>query len=355
MKISLLTFSLLSGLYAPLSLSAPLDALLDAIPHYRAGVMRLEASYDAVNKTLDVFNVRANDPIYGGTNVGDYKGFHLRGGYGLTDQLWLEGSLWQRNIAYRGEVENITSWQTALQYRLSDRKRQDGQYAVRLSAWGNYSPRVNKASPTTLPGINLQSVSVAQPQDLQLQADVIGTWPFFDNTTLISAFAGAGVSRITVGALTGKVNGCDYNIISNALGTSASLVAPCGNLVSASLSSPSTLAQWLSYNSRYYQLGGKVQWEHGKWQTTLGYQYQYHNRDQIDAAIVQRGGIAYKSNHVVIAEVAHQYSRGVTLFARAQVMRNQFNGEMPFTYNSITASKFGQLYGFASFGARFTF
>ena len=355
MKKSLLTFSLFSAVYTPLSDAAPLDALLDAIPHYRAGTARLEASYDVVNNTLDVLNVRAKDPVYGGTNVGDYKGFHLRGGYGITDQLWVEGGWWQRNIAYRSETESITSWQTALQYRLTDRNRQEGQYAVRLSLWGNQAPIVNKASPTTLPGINLQSVSVAKPQDVQLQADVMGTWPFFDNTTLLSAFAGVGVSHITVGALTGKVNGCDYNIISNALGTSASLVAPCGNLVSATLSSPSTLAQWLSYNSRYYQLGGKVQWEHGKWQTILGYQYQYHNRDQIDAAIVQRGGIAYKSNHIVIAEVAHQYSRGTTLFCRAQVMSNQFNGEMPFTYNSITASKFGQLYGFASFGARFTF
>lgn len=346
--------ALLLGVSSPLG-AAPLDALLDAIPHDRPGTFKLEFGVDAVNKTLDIFNIRANDPVYGGTNVGDYKGLHLRAGYGLTERLWLEGGLWQRSIAYRTDTENITSWQTALQYRLTERNRQEGQYAVRLSLWGNQSPVVNKASPTTLPGINLQSVSVRNPQDLQLQADLIGTWPVKDSGFVLSAFAGGGVSRVTTGALSGMVNGCNYNIYSGNFGTTAILSAPCGALLSATLNSPSTAAQWLSYTSRYYQLGGKVQWEQGDWQAALGYQYLFHARDQIDAAIVQRGGVAYKNNHILIAEVARRLSRDFTLFARAQVMRNQFNGEMPFTYNSVTANKFGQLYGFATFGGKLEF
>jgi hypothetical protein len=354
MNKKLITLSLCIGLWAETAQAAPMDAFLNAISHYRVGTTQLEIGYDVVNSTLDVFGVRAKDPVYGGTNVGDYNGFHLRGGYGLTDRLWVDGGLWRRNIAYRGETENITSWQTAVQYRLTDKNRQEGQYAVRLGIWGNNAPVVNKASPTVLPGINLQSVSVNKPQDFQMQADLIGSWPFNEHT-VVSAFTGIGVSRITVGALTGKVNGCDYNITSNALGTYANLNAPCGNILSASLSSPSTLAQWLSYNTRYYQFGGNAQWEREKWQVNVGYQYQYLNRNEIDAAIVQRGGVAYKSNHVVIAEIARKYNKELTLFVRGQVMSNQFVGELPFSYNSVTANKFGQLYGFATFGARWTF
>jgi hypothetical protein len=337
----------------PLS-AAPMDAFLNAVSHYRAGTTQVEIAYDVVNKALDPFGIRANDPVYGGTNVGDYSGYHLRGGYGLTDNLWLEGGLWQRKIAYRNDIEDITSWQAAAQYRLTDKDRPDAQYAVRLGIWGDSAPVVNKSTPTNIQNINFQSISVGKPQDFQMQADLIGTWPVA-NHTLLSAFAGVGVSRITVGALTGKVNGCNYNINSNALGTYASLNAPCGNLLSATLSSPSTLAQWLSYNSRYYQAGGNVQWKKENWQLNVGYQFQYLNRNELDAAIVQRGGIAYQSNHIVVAEVARNVGKGIVLFARGQVMSNQFVGEIPLTFNSVTANKFGRLYGYASFGSRWTF
>ncbi|MDD2774821.1 MAG: hypothetical protein PHU06_02580 [Gallionella sp.] len=354
MKNTTLTVLLLAGCWTQSTLAAPLDALLTAVPNDKAGAAKLELGYDVINNTLDVFGVRAKDPVYGGTNVGDYNGFHLRGGYAITEKLWVDGGVWQRNIAYRNEQENITSWQLATQYRLTDQGSQAGQYAVRLGMWGNVAPIVTKNSATSIPNINLQSVSVSKPQDFQVQADLIGTWAMGMQSQL-SAFIGAGVSRIAVGTLTGKVNGCDYNIVSNAQGTYASLNAPCNNLTSASYSSPSTLAQWLSYTSQYYQLGGQFQWRKENWQVNTGYQFQYLNRDQVDAAIVQRGGIAYKTNHIVVAEIERKMDKHLALFARGQVMSNQFVGEMPFTYNSSTASKFGRLYGFTSFGARWIF
>lgn len=353
MKKNYLIGLLLVGGWTPALNAAPLDVMLTAAPH-RAGTTRLEIAYDAVNNTLDVFGVRAKDPVYGGTNVGDYNGFHLRGGYGLTDRLWLEGGLWQRKIAYQADTENITSWQTAAQYQLNDGNRRFGQYAVRLGIWGNSAPTINKSTPTVMQNLTLQSVSVAQPQDIQLQADVIGTWPLTKHTKL-SAFVGAGASRVTVGGLSGIVNGCNYNVVSSALGTAATLTAPCGNLLTATITSPSTLGSSLSYASHYYQAGGNLQWAIEKWQLSAGYQFQYLNRSEVDAVIVQRGGIAYQSNHIVVAEVARKVARGLIVFVRGQAMNNQFVGEMPFSYNSVTASKFGRMYGFASFGARLDF
>jgi hypothetical protein len=92
-----------------------------------------------------------------------------------------------------------------------------------------------------------------------------------------------------------------------------------------------------------------------KWQLSAGYQFQYLNRQQIDNAIEQHGGIAYKNNHTVIAELARSLGGGVIVFARGQAMSNQFVGELPFSYNSLSATKFGRLYGFATVGARLTF
>ncbi len=339
--------------WIPSTFAAPLDALLTAVPHHQAGTLQLELGVDVMNKSLDVLGIRSKDPVYGNTNVGDYSGLHLRGQYGITDRWGMDGGLWQRNIRYRNEQENITTWQLATQYRLSN-MGQSGQYAVRLGMWGNTSPLINKTTTTTLTNLTLQGVSVAKPQDVQVQADLIGTWPFGRQSQL-SAFVGAGASRITVGTLTGKINGCDYNIISNNQGTFASLNAPCNNVISATLNSPSTLNQWLSYTSRYYQFGGQYQWRKENWQINAGYQFQYLNRDQIDAAIVQRGGIAYKTNHIIVAEIERKLSKQMQLFARGQVMSNQFVGELPFSYNSITASKFNRKYGFMSFGARWNF
>ena len=133
----------------PLS-AAPMDAFLNAVSHYRAGTTQVEIAYDVVNKTLDPFGIRAKDPVFGGTNVGDYNGYHIRGGYGLTDRLWLDGGLWQRKIAYRNDIEDITSWQAAAQYRLTDKDRPDAQYAVRLGIWGDSAPVVNKNTPTNI-------------------------------------------------------------------------------------------------------------------------------------------------------------------------------------------------------------
>jgi hypothetical protein len=350
-KIYLILFT---ACWAPTSNAAPLDALLTASPHNQAGEIQLELALDAVNSTLDVFGIRAKDPVYGGTTVGDYSGLHLRGGYGITDRLWVDASAWKRRISYRGDTEQITTWQTAAQYRLTNENRDGGQFAVRLGAWGDAAPVVNKSTPTAIQGITLQSVSVDKPRDVQVQADLIGSW-LINSHTQLSTFVGMGASRVSVGALTGKVNGCNYNIVSTSLATTASLNSPCGGLVSATVYVPNAPQQWLSYNSRYYQAGGQLQWVRDKWQLSAGYQFQYLNRQQIDNAIEQHGGIAYKNNHTVIAELARSLGGGVIVFARGQAMSNQFVGELPFSYNSLSATKFGRLYGFATVGARLTF
>lgn len=64
--------------------------------------------------------------VFGGSNVGDYSGYSLRGGYGFTDRFWLEGEVWQRKVAYRNEIEDITSWQAAAQYRLTGGQPRSG-------------------------------------------------------------------------------------------------------------------------------------------------------------------------------------------------------------------------------------
>ena len=132
--------------------AAPLDALLMADQFHHAGELRLEAGLDAVNSTLDVFKIRSSDPVYAGTNVGDYIGQHIRLGFALSDQWTIDGSLWRRRLTYRGDDESIDSWQIAGQYRVLGDANSKLHAAVRVSAWGDRSPLMVKNSPTAALG-----------------------------------------------------------------------------------------------------------------------------------------------------------------------------------------------------------
>lgn len=333
--------------------AAPLDAFLAADNRMMAREGWLELAYDAVNNALDVFGIRANDPVYGGTNVGDYSGAHMRGSYALTDRLSIDGGLWQRTISYREDKQSLSSWQVAAQYRFLERGyRRDTSYALRMGVWGNSADSLSKSTPTTVQGTMLNTVNVIKPQDLQVQADVLGTWRFGDWVDW-SAFVGAGASRITVDSVSATyINkaGCSFNLTITATASIATLAAPCGDILSASASAPTDLLQETSYNSRYYQAGTMMQWRNNNWQLTGGFHFQRSNRNHVDDLIASRGGIAYKTNRIVALEILRKSGQNLAVFARGQVMSHQFAGEIPFTYNSITAHKFDRRYGFASFG-----
>ncbi len=55
------------------------------------------------------------------------------------------------------------------------------------------------------------------------------------------------------------------------------------------------------------------------------------------------------------ADLAYRLSGNTHLVLRGQYMANQFNGELPMTYNSLTAASFGQRYGMLSATVSFGF
>ena len=332
--------------------AAPLDALLTADQYHHAGEFRAEAGYDAMNDTLDVLGIRAKDPLYAGTNVGDYSGLHLRLGYALTDRLLLEGGAWRRKISYRSDNEALDSWQVAGQYRLWGDENSKTHFALRLSAWGDQASTLAKSTPTLVSGQTLNSVTINSPRDNQVQADAIGTWRLTRRASL-SAFVGAGRSRVSTGDMSANYtdgNGCNYNLAFTATGTSVRLAAPCGDLLAAFVTTPQNMLQEFSYQASYYQLGGMWQWQNHNWSVRGGYQFQRLQRANVDALIASSGGVPYQSNHIVVAEAMRKVATHVAVFARGQVMSNQFVGEIPFAYNSATASKFARRYGYASLG-----
>lgn len=361
-KLSLLSLCVAGVLAGPHAMAAPLDALLSANPPATPGSGKLEASYDVVNRTVDIFGIRDNDEDFAGTNVGDYHGAHIRGGIAVTPRLWLDGGLWQRRVEYRGGRAEIHSWQAAGQYKFLEAAGARPAMAVRLGAWGNAAGSLQKSTPSRFQGVALDSVGVADPEDRQLQLDLIATWPVTESLEF-STFAGAGKSRVKVGTISGTAtqNGCRYNLAFGPSAVVGTVAQPCGgNAVVERFESPySALGvdpyAEAKYRANYAHVGLSGKWTRGPWRLQGGYQFQVLDRKGIDDTIESRAGRTSKNNHILVGEIAYQVTRHLILFTRGQYMSNQFTGEIPFTYNGLTASGFDKHYGILSVGLELQF
>jgi hypothetical protein len=334
--------------------AAPLDALLSANKPNTPGSAEIEAAYDVVNSTVDIFNIRDKDSDYSGTNVGDYRGAHLRAGVAVTPDIWVDGGFWQRRIDYQRDEASIRTWQLGAQYKWLDALGYRPAMAVRLGAWGNSSGSLEKTSPTRFRGSTLDTVKVDAPEDRQVQLDLIATWALGDNLE-VSSFAGAGTSRTKINAVSGTaaLAGCNYNIGFSETNFVATLAQPCAGIQRVE-GRNSTLGinvyEEAQYSARFLHGGVSGKWRSGPWQLRAGYQYQRLDRGRIDDIVAQRGGKAVKSNHVLVGEVAYRIAGNLSLFGRGQYMTNQFTGEIPFAYNTFTAGRFDKRYGIVSVG-----
>lgn len=347
----------LSLTLAPALLAAPLDGLLTAYPEQFSKTGYVEVAYDAMNDTLDVLNIRDEDATLAGTNIGDYNGYHVRGGVSVTPALWLDGGLWRRKLDYRADQVSIDSWQIAGQYRVSEANGLVPALALRLSAWGNRSGELSKSTPTTFAGVTLDTVTVRDPEDRQIQLDLLGSWKPADAHE-VTLLASVGSSRVSVGEITATdtQGGCLYDIVFGPTALTGTLAAPCSaDVVVNSFSIPNDVlgidvTRETEYDSRYAQAGLVYSWISGRFMLRGGYTFQVFDRDYIDDAIEARGGKAYETNHTLTGELSMRVAKQAAVFVRGTAMSNQLMGEIPFAYNTVTAKRFDKEYGIVSAG-----
>jgi len=172
--------------------AAPLDPLMSSRHTTEPWHGELEISIDNMNDTLDLFDMRGGHEDFAGTSVGDYSGGHLQGGVAITEQLWLEGSWWDRTLDYRTEAFNLQSWHLSTQYLLNESVGLViPELALRVGVWGNQAELLSKKSATTLFGRKVDNIDIHSPQDRQWQLDLIGTWGVAQSTEL-TLFVGGG-------------------------------------------------------------------------------------------------------------------------------------------------------------------
>jgi hypothetical protein len=341
--------------------AAPLDALLGvSTPGSGQRTWQLEVGRDLANERIDLFDLRGSAAS---GQTGNYEGNQV--GVRWSAEHWqLDARAWRRKLHERADTHVVNSWQLGAQAHLG------GPFSIRASAWGNQAGTLSRSTGTRInvEGLNaaLNNFAVQRPRDRQLQLDLIGRWPAAGSALFsapagaagswsprprLSAFTGLGTSRVSqsgigAGALVGN---CPYQLEFGATELVARPSDSCSNALTIRVPNallPFDALNETRYNARFWHAGAAIALPMDAWTASLGYDYQRLQRDAVDDIVRARGGHGIDSNHVLIAELAWRHESGVGVLLRGQYMRNQFVGDIPFVYNSLTASKFGHQYGF---------
>lgn len=344
---------LLCALALPLALlgapaaAAPLDALLSVDPAHGADRGFVEGGFDFVNGAVDILRLR--DEADAQRGLGDYSGGHLRLGGWVTPRVWLDGALWRRSISYGPDKPRIDSHQLAAQYLLTHPASvADGRpsFALRLGYWGDRSSLLRKSTPSSLitseGTFTVDEVSVDNARDRQLQVDLIGSWTLSPALTM-NAFVGVGRSKVSIGGVSVRRG--------SLTGTNAGGCSDTVRLAGFELQDLIQVDGEACYRATFLQLGANLRWKASeRWTMVGGYSLQRLSRDRVDDIVESRGNDSYTLAHTLIGQVNYRLTPGVQVFGRGQLMSSPFLGEIPFLYNSITASRFGKAYGIATVG-----
>jgi len=331
--------------------AAPLDPFLEAGPHTKPGTGFVELSSDGMSKQLDLLRLRPDGLT--DDSAGVLRGFRIRGGYGLTSRLWVDGGFSRRQIFYGGLGPFFNGWQLGGQWRVRESLgRWSGpDVSVRLNAWGNQAGTiaVPRGTLERYRGFDLlDSLAVSGASDRQLQSDLITTW--WNGSSVWTVFAGAGVGRVSVDSIQASVGPFETTWRGGRFDSDLvqSLAPTLG--ISDALSS-------INYRTSFVHGGAGVRMPLGNWALRGGYQFFSIQRDLVDSVISARStdNTVYRTNHTLLGEVAYRMAPGVRVFARGQAMSNQMLSEMPLLYNVLTARRFNERYGVLSAGLMASF
>jgi len=333
------------------ALAAPLDPLLEAGPHTKAGTGFLELSSDGMSKQLDLLRLRPEGLTDDAAGV--LRGFRLRAGYGVNSRLWIDGGFFRRQIFYGGLGPFFNGWQLGGQWRLRESLgRWSGpDVSLRLNAWGNESGTISVPRGTLERYRSfdlLDSLAVNGASDRQIQTDLVSTW--WNGGSVWSLFAGTGVGRVSVDSITASVG--PFSTTWRGGRFDSDLVQS----LAPTLGISDALAT-INYQTRFVHGGAGVRVPLGNWAIRGGYQYFSIHRDGVDAFINSRStdNTPYRINHTLLGEVAYRVAPGMRVFLRGQAMSNQMLSEMPLLYNSLTARRFNERYGILSAGVMASF
>ncbi len=346
-------------------LAAPNDLFLQAkdLNSTSNTALKVTISADAVNDTLDVFDIRKSEGVTD-QSAGDYQGFNIAALYRFTPNWAVEASFWQREIEYTQDTNKLQSALLGVRFTPQLSLQPSSGLTFRGSIWANRADALSKTSPTRVNQHTFNQVNVENPEDLQIQLDAIFSKKL-DHMNQLNAFASAGYSKVKVNAVNiqAKQQGCLMNIaIDSSNQYFGNLAQPClsGNITLTDLYVQGNaneygldIQQDLNYDSYFASLGGSWNWRYAKFESQLAYQYQYLWRDAIDDRVKNFGNQSIRDNHSLGLKLSYDIYPKITGFLKGEMYQHNFVGQIPFLYNGITASRLDKRYGIASIGLNF--
>ncbi|MFG6447047.1 hypothetical protein ACG0Z6_02185 [Roseateles sp. BYS180W] len=334
--------------------AAPLDTLLTARNSEPLMIPQVEFGVDLADRKIDLFDFRPKraDGTYGPSGV--YRGAHLGIGVRVHPRVWIDAQVFRRDIEYVSFAGDITSWQAHAQWLVFSDPDNNTSAAIRVGAWGNQAPQLRRNTSTKVKGNEFTSVTAKKPGDLQLQLDTIATTKVTPALSL-SGFAGFGFSKVyfdQVSATRKSGSGCVYDVQF----TDSDVIQTCTEKgVDIRISTPNAVTgidvnREGQYRSRFVSAGVNVAWVQENWMAKAGVSHTYWKRDNVDKIVELRGGKAYRSNTILMAELGYRLSGKTTVFMRNQLMTHQFVGEIPLNYNTLTARSHRNKYGLLTVG-----
>lgn len=320
---------------------------------------RFEVAYDFANRSVDFLHLRPTRADGTEGPPGDYSGGHWLASMTLDDRWGVELGLWRRRIDYVSTQADITTWQFAVQ-RLLGADDTPWTTAVRMGVWGNRSPLLRKTSNVTVQGFKFTSAQATDPNDIQLQLDLLGRWTPRAGWG-IGGLASLGSSRLDfnqVSATSQSKGSCEFQVEF----TPTHVIETCTQTDGTTLriATPNEVLgididREGRYRATYASLGVNTDWTLGRYRLRAGVVHTELRRDGVDQIVRTRGGRAFTSTTIALAEATVAWRDDLRTFVRAQVMERQFVAETPLTYNSLTASQHRRRYGILSVGAAFSF
>jgi len=345
--------------------AAPDDVFLQAEPTTgEFTAVRVEASYDMINDTLDVLRLRQRQGAVP-DNAGDYRGGKLMLGYKFSPHWSGSATYWRRGIDYGADTNHIDSWMLSLHYDPLAEPGARDRIITRFSLWGDYSGSLTRSSALTVHNTTFNGATVKGANDIQAQADVIFSGELTERNQL-TGFVGLGLSRVSIGSVNTRLQrgNCGFNV---AIGSDnvarGALAAPCvaGNSHLQSATFVADASQFgvnvnddFNYIAGYLSVGGSWRWRYESFAARLGYQFQYLLRSNVDNSMHSYGNSPIRSNHTLGLELSYAVVKNVDVFLRGQASLHNFVGTIPFLYNTATAGKMDRYYGYGSVGIRFS-
>jgi hypothetical protein len=262
----------------------------------------LKASYNIISDGLDIFGVKDKSDGLSSTHgsIGDMKGFNLSAGYGYNEFI---------SFIYDFEYSNID-------YASQNLKNSKNELILKVNIYHNPSAIIDTFS--TDFGYIYNSAS-----DLTITGSDLG----ISSTTDISD------SSFYMRLLTGS------KIMSSILDFYLGL----------KFTSVNTKLDTVSYDRNEVALNAGFQYtiELGSFLIETGYEYiRLFSRD-IDNS--------ENSNHILNLTFSKVMSPKLLLFIGGKYYIHQYNGIIPYLYNEKTKDRFGQKYGYATFGLIYNF